>query len=289
MAESNLSKISILLPTRGRPEVLKASISSLIDLADEPAMLEFVLAIDGDDTAVIDYVQKEIAPKLQSLSINGRAHVYQRQGYEGLHVYYNTLANITSGDWLMLWHDDALMQTKGWDSIIRENDGEFKLLAPHDNHNGHPYAIFPIVPRDWFMLMEHFSQHPHVNAWLSHVAYLVDIFKRIPVHVLHDRFDLTGNNDDATHRERVVLEGNPGDPNDFGHETMQNMRAASANKIAWFMNKIGMDTSWWQGVVSGEIAPLSKLEWPSGLRDLHPANAIKATMSAVPDDATLLL
>ena len=41
--------ISILLPTRGRPEVALKSLQGLVELADKPQEIEFLLAIDEDD------------------------------------------------------------------------------------------------------------------------------------------------------------------------------------------------------------------------------------------------
>jgi hypothetical protein len=40
------------------------------------------------------------------------------KGYDSLHEYYNELASKATGDWLMLWNDDAVMETEGWDEKI---------------------------------------------------------------------------------------------------------------------------------------------------------------------------
>jgi hypothetical protein len=53
------------------------------------------------------------------------------------------------------------------------------------------------------------SPHSVQDGWLSQQAYMLDIWERIPVWVLHDRADITGNNNDATFRERASLEGRP--------------------------------------------------------------------------------
>jgi len=153
---------------------------------------------------------------LRERKVECRANIFKPLGYENLHVYVNTLAGSASGDWLFFWNDDGVMVTDGWDEVIRRYTGQFKLLAPHDNHNGHPYAIFPIVPRDWFMLLDHLSQNAQNDAWLSHIAYMLDIFERIDVEFIHDRADITGNNNDPTFQNRKYMEGNPSDPKDFG-------------------------------------------------------------------------
>ena len=72
-----------------------------------------------------------------------KAKVFRPLGYEQLNIYVNLLCHASTGAWLFLWNDDALMQTKGWDTVVRSYDGQFKCLAPKDNHD-HPFAIFPL-------------------------------------------------------------------------------------------------------------------------------------------------
>jgi hypothetical protein len=278
-------KISVILPTRGRTDALKKSLDSLVSLAADPSSIEIMFGIDEDDTQVIDYVKTEIAPILQAAGIEARANVFKPLGYENLHTYVNTLAGNCSGEWLFFWNDDAVMVTKDWDTVVNSYTGQFKLLAPRDNHNGHPYAILPIVPRDWYILVGHLSQNAQNDAWLSHIAYMLDIFERIDVEFIHDRADLTGNNDDATFRNRKYMEGNPADPRDFGHTDMQNARVATAHKIAWFLTKTGRDTGWWNRVVAGDQNPFEKMVWG---KDVKGAGQLAPTPS-LPDDATISL
>ena len=122
-------------------------------------------------------------------------------------------------------------------------------------HRCHPYAIFPIVPREWYYLFNRLSAHQLSDAYLSQVAYMTGIMQNIDVEVLHDRFDLTGNNNDATFKHRPMLEGNHLDPRDFNYPTNRQQRLEDANKIAWFLQATGQDTSWFTRVVSGAQDP----------------------------------
>ena len=181
----SVKKITVLLPTRGRPELLEKSIKSLMDKATNPADIEIMLGLDEDDTATTEYIKETIAPYLQELGVEARANIFKPLGYENLHTYVNTLAGAATGEWLFFWNDDGLMETQGWDDVINSYTGQFKLLAPKDNHNGHPYAIFPVVPRDWYILIGHLSQNAQNDAWLSHIAYMLDVFERIDVEFIH--------------------------------------------------------------------------------------------------------
>ena len=264
--EANKS-ISILLPTRGRTDVLKKSILTLVDKCKDPKDIEVIFGIDEDDQAVIDYVKSDIAPIMQSAGIETRANIFKPLGYENLHTYVNTLAGSSQGEWLFFWNDDCLMETQDWDEVVKSYTGQFKLLAPKDNHAGHPYAILPIVPRDWYILVGHLSQNAQNDAWLSHIADMLDIFERIDISFIHDRADITGNNDDETFRNRKYMEGNPNDPRDFGHQDMQNARVATAHKIAWFLEKANIgDLTWWENVKKGEQNPFEKMTWAEGVK-----------------------
>ena len=287
--EPSESVISVLLPTRGRRDVLKTSIETLVNKANQPSRLEILFGIDEDDEGLSDYIKDELAPFFNKHSIEARASVFKPLGYENLHIYVNTLAGAATGDWLFFWNDDCLMDTQGWDDVIREHDGEFKLLAPKDNHDGHPYAILPIIPKDWFILMGHLSQNAQNDAWLSHIAYMLDIFERIDFSFTHDRADITGNNDDETFQNRKYMEGNPSDPKDFGHQDMQNARVSSASKIAWYLDKINQgDLTWWNAVKEGTQDPFEKMIWADGVKGAGQLNSVDGE-NEYPDDTIISL
>ena len=286
---NNDTIISILLPSRGRRDVLKESILTLIENASNPKRLELLLGLDADDEGVQEYIKYNIAPIIKEHEVECRANIFEPLGYENLHTYVNTLASNANGKWLMFWNDDGLMKTKNWDNVISEYNGQFKLLAPKDNHEGHPYAIFPIVPIDWFRLMDHLSLNAQNDAWLSHIAYMLDIFERIDIEFIHDRADITGNNDDDTFKNRKYMEGNPNDPNDFGHPDMQQQRVRSAYKIAWFLDIIGQHSDWWDNVVAGKQDPFEKMVWQQGVKGAGQLDSVSDKKNKLPDDHTLTL
>jgi hypothetical protein len=138
-------------------------------------------------------------------------------------------------------------------------DGQFKLLS-FCTHNLHPYSIFPIVPHKWLELLGYLCPHQISDAWLSQQAYMLDVFERIPVDVVHERYDLTGNNDDATFSNRPMLEGNPADPRDFLHMDVIELRFNDCKKIARYMESIGMSTEFFCNVLKGAQDPWEKLK-----------------------------
>jgi hypothetical protein len=251
--------ISILLPTRGRSDMLERSVRSLIELADEPNMVQLMFGFDNDDQIGINCFNSEIQPWLSEQQIKFKALVFNPLGYIRLNEYVNTLAVNSGGRWLVFWNDDAVMETQGWDTEIMRWDGQFKLLAFH-THNDHPYSIFPIVPRRWLDELGYLSPHQISDAWLSQQAYMLNIWQRIPVHVLHDRHDLTGNNRDETFENRPMLEGNPRDPRDFHSMAQMKKRHEDCDRLIKVLkNEYNHDTSFYENIFKGLQDPWEQL------------------------------
>jgi len=252
--------IAILLPTRGRAEMLERSVQSLISLAKDPDQIQLMLAFDNDDEVGTKHFEQVVQPWLDDNQVNYTAMSFEPLGYIRLNEYVNELARNSDARWLVFWNDDAVMKTQDWDAEIMKWDGQFKLLA-FRTHNLHPYSIFPIVPRKWLDLLGYLSPHQISDAWLSQQAYMLDIMERIPVEVLHDRHDLTGNNKDETFLNRPMLEGNPMDPDDFHSIHQTDIRQKDCAKIANYLQKEhNLDMTFFANIFTGTQDPWEKLK-----------------------------
>jgi hypothetical protein len=217
-----------------------------------------MFAFDNDDDIGFTFFVDHLQPWLDSHDVTYTAMKFERMGYVNLHKYNNAMAKQTDSRWLVIWNDDAVMQSAGWDDTIMSHEGEFKLLS-FCTHNMHPYSIFPIVPRKWYKLLGYISPHPTQDGWVSQQAYMLDIYLRIPVNVLHDRFDLTGNNNDDIFNNRPMLEGKPSDPNDFHSVQMIELRHQDCAKLAMHMRKIGASTEFFENIFKGTQDPWQRL------------------------------
>lgn len=258
---TNKTTISVLLPTRGRTDALERSLMGLINHSAHPECLQIMLGFDDDDTESFEYFQRVIQPEIEEAGAEFICLGFKRMGYQRLHEYVNKLAAKSTGDWLFFWNDDAIMQTQDWDERIRDHDGRFALLRM-PTHNAHPYAIFPIVPKEWFQLFGYLSLHQLSDAWISQIGYMLDIVVNIDVEVLHDRHDITGNNHDDTYQERTIFEGRHTDPRDFNYITMRGRRIDDAMKIAVYLKSNGYDISWFEAVALGKQDPWAKMCGP---------------------------
>jgi glycosyltransferase involved in cell wall biosynthesis len=249
--------VSVLLPTRGRKQTLLTSLTSLIERVSDPDAMEVLLAFDEDDTGSLEYFQQNIACVLDQRGVIYTAYAFARLGYIRLNEYVNSLAKLSHGRWLMFWGDDAIMQTPLWDLEISRVPDFRVLRIP--THNQHPYAIFPIVPRAWYDQFGYISPHQLTDTWVSQVAYMLDIMQNIDITVIHDRFDITGNNNDDTYANRPMLEGNPNDPRDFNHASWRNRRLKDAKRIRDYLEQHQQDTSWFDGVLAGTQDPWARM------------------------------
>lgn len=165
--------ISVLCPSRGNPELLARSVQSLRARAwAEP---EILIAADADDAATCR----------KALELTGRVHISERAGYDRLHEYYQALAAVATGDWLLVWNDDAVMMTDGWDARIGELPPEAyvaDLASPHS-----PLCCFPAVRREAVAALGKFSTaNPHVDTFWGDIAMASGTLRRVDVYVSCD-------------------------------------------------------------------------------------------------------
>jgi len=208
--------ISILVPSRQRPELLKRSIESLGE-----GDLEVLIGLDEDD------------PRLEDYQGIGTAVIGPRHGYGSLHSYYNDLAGRARGEWLFLWNDDCVMETPDWIEVVRSYDGRTMVLNPNTNHDNWKIDmnVFPIFPRTLVEVMGHLSLCNHNDSWIEFVAREAGIMTQVPITITHDRADLTGNNDDVVYAERELGYEN------FHSEAMQQERARDVQAIRSYLER----------------------------------------------------
>jgi hypothetical protein len=170
--------VSVLCPTRERPEQLLGSLKGLLDLAADPDAVEIMTAADHDDTTL---PWEALPPQVRVVTFG------QRHGYPHLEAYYNTLAGLAKGEWLLVWNDDATMETPHWDQIIRDSPPGFLWAAPC-NPAAEPWmpSEFPVIPAAWYRHLGWLSWHHSVDMWMARTALATGTGIRIPVSIVHN-------------------------------------------------------------------------------------------------------
>ena len=168
--------VSFLLPTRKQTGMLRDCVGSIKRLASGTHNYEILLAVDRDDSETLAIIQ-EIRDFLPPNAL--KVIITEPKGYVRLHEYYNELAAISSGQLLALWNDDVVMLSHLWDLFLAQELAEggrnpYLMWLPQEIRGGPGHfeilsGGFPIVHRDAYEAMGHFSQSPLNDRYLHDV------------------------------------------------------------------------------------------------------------------------
>lgn len=132
--------ISLIVPTRGRPERMLSFLESLRAHASAPQNIEVVMVVDEDDPASraitfdgLSLVTVVVPPGATMGALN-------MAGYRASH-----------GTYIMLTNDDVVVRTPGWDAktlaVFRSFGDEIVLVHVNDMMFKERLCIFPFVSR----------------------------------------------------------------------------------------------------------------------------------------------
>lgn len=144
--------ISLLMPSRERPQLARKAIESF----GNHKGFEFILAIDSNDSLIEEY---DFAKTL----------ITQQHGYEGLHHYFNKMAKLAKGKWLMLFNDDAVLESDPdslYKSICSFSPSKPTVLNVYSESDN----LFPIISRKFYDIIGHYSLSPHVDSWVQQIG-----------------------------------------------------------------------------------------------------------------------
>lgn len=131
------TKVSVLVPTRGRVERLTTLLTSYAHTSNEGTS-EMVFRVDNDDAESIRFLEQH--PLRPQIVVGPRY-----QGYRSMPQFFNELAAKASGDVVMCGNDDMVFKTLGWAPMILEAanrypDGLFDFGVSTHNEAHYPFA-----------------------------------------------------------------------------------------------------------------------------------------------------
>ena len=139
-AMSTVPMISLIVPTRGRPERLRQLLASIADTAARPDAIEVVLVIDADDAASHQVAEPRLLLRHVVVAPDRTMGSLNTAGYEA-----------SRGRYLMLLNDDVVAHTPGWDEQVRicfaAYPDELILVHVNDLVMQKNLCTFPIVSR----------------------------------------------------------------------------------------------------------------------------------------------
>ena len=205
--------LSVLMPSRGRPDLCKKAIQSAQDTAE--GELEFLVYVDEDDPTRDQYKNPIIGPRISA----------------GASIL--ALSRLAKGDMLMFGCDDFTWETKGWDRIFRERMPAHGLaVLYYMDRPGAAKAINPVFTRKWMEvtgLFPGYFKHFGPDTWVIDTARKAGVL--IPVNdvlIRHNKVQ-----DDTYRASRTS--------NDAGFATKmlaqeEHLRTAMAKKIVGMIN-----------------------------------------------------
>jgi glycosyl transferase/beta-hydroxylase protein BlmF len=177
--------ISILTPTRWRPQLAKRFADSVANTARGP--YEMLFWVDDDDDTISDYEN----------ALGGMPNVEIMVGHEtSVSRAWNCLAEHARGELLMMGNDDLVAVTPGWDRILNNasrkyfTDGIYVLYCDDDfKHEDH--CAFPVISRKWYETVGYFTppyfRFGYNDTWLMDVAKMLGRLKYVPDAVVAHR------------------------------------------------------------------------------------------------------
>ena len=184
--------VSVMVPSRQRENDLLKSLESLYSKASDPSRIEALIKIDHDDVHGYAKVKQEMEDITQGnyqLLVSSR-----KEGYWSLHHAWNSLARLSTGEFLYLWNDDVFMETQDWDNIVQEYVGKICVIQGSHRLNVGDQTSFPLVHR----------AIPETCGFLSPTpfndTYIHDFAAMLGIEVYDDRIQTTHNRlgDDKT-------------------------------------------------------------------------------------------
>lgn len=161
--------ISLLMPTRGRPALVKRFFRSVSDESSHLEAVEIILYVDEDDVAS----QHLDSPEVRVVRIIGPRL--------SMGEYNSRCLGKANGQIVVLVNDDMVIRTHGWDDQIRALDAaiadKIYLAYSNDLLKGDKLCTFPILSRRTCNLLVDPYPAAYRGAFIDY--HLLDIFKRL--------------------------------------------------------------------------------------------------------------
>ncbi len=189
--------LSILVPSRGRANILKFSLDTL---GLEKNNLEVLTWVDEDDPQLKTYHQLFDGNKRIKMFVKPRV------GYKNYPIMADLLAAQSTGDWIFLWNDDAYMDNPDWYKTFIEYsslvDPQGEPIALNIWGQGAYYNAFPIISRKYYEIIGHIAENTCCDKWINRVAYRARVQRTIfgikPKHRKYGHDEKFGNLEDQT-------------------------------------------------------------------------------------------
>lgn len=210
----NKPRIAILCPTRNRPKFLRELVSTAIETAEKPDLLEFIFYIDDDDRSYDNIFQQFEDIFEDFFDENPQCIVRKITGPRiVLSEMWNKCWEQASSDIFMHCGDDIRFRTENWDKIVcdkfDEYDDKIVFTYGYDGffHNK-DFGTHGFIHRNWtdvlgYMVPPYFCSD-YNDTWLNDIAKMLDRHFYIDIYTEHIHPATGKYHYDKTHTERLA-------------------------------------------------------------------------------------
>lgn len=192
--------VSVLVPTRGRPEGVERLLESAYELCE--GSVEFVFYLDDDDPR--RWETHQLVAQHGAVTIFGKRITLSRM--------WNACYERATHDLLMQCGDDIVFRTQGWDAKFAEAFEQYpdRIAFVHgdDGFQHERIGTHGVLHRNWVEAVGYFVP-PHFasdynDLWLTEVADALGRRVYVPDVLTEHMHPVAGKGElDLTHRERL--------------------------------------------------------------------------------------
>lgn len=197
-------KISILLPTRQRPNQLMRLYKSAMDLAYEPSEVEMIVYVDEDDHSYDELI--ESPPKNTTWLVGPRQTISK---------CWNQCWEKADGE--IFWHggDDVVFRTQDWDKTVRNTFDEYPdriVFIYGDDGNGeserNQFGTHGFIHKNWTDIVGYFVppyyESDYNDTHLNDLGKGVGRHRHIDILTEHMHYSLGKSEMDQNTKDRLA-------------------------------------------------------------------------------------
>ncbi len=140
MSTTDTPMFSLLLPTRGRVEMLRRLFDSIVEHTHRLDQLEICLCVDDDDLETQAVEDERLIIKKAVIPRGGHMGEMNRAAYD-----------VSTGRYVMVFNDDIILRTEGWDilvgDVLEHLPDEVALIHVNDLLFKEKLCTFPMLSR----------------------------------------------------------------------------------------------------------------------------------------------
>ena len=196
--------ISILCPTRNRPDEIIRLVNSILVTADNPDEIELALYIDEDDASYDHLLQQDLGVKI----------VHTQGPKIVISDMWNKCCDIAQGPIYHHGSDDFVYRSLGWDTTVKEAfdkvEDKILFLYGRDGHQDENLGTLGFLHENWVQAVGYaippYFMVDWCDNWINDVA--VSLGRRVydpSIYTEHLHPDAGKSPVDSTYAERQIV------------------------------------------------------------------------------------